>query len=721
MKIKYQEKGYGNMSGSSLLRQMQNEHTASLDLLIRESLQNSLDAALPDSVSVSVEITDGIFQTEYLSPFFQGIDEQMKINFPGEQQFLAFRDSGTSGLTGPLSLSDIEGSKFGNLQKLIYQIAKAQENEGSGGSWGIGKTVYFRVGKGFVIYYSRIFNEETQKYEERMAATLVEDEERPVLLTENIHNTGIAWWGTPDPKLPEKDGTIPLVDDPEIHEILDIFELEPFSDDQTGTVIILPFINSEALLQQTLTEMEISHESPIPYWKTSLSEYLTVAVQKWYAPRLDNRDYPGSYLECSVNGSPLKFRDFLPLFRLVQTLYNNSLESPQIFCGRKVESEQIMLRDAFNTRIGGASAGMLSFLKVSDRDMEMDPPENLLSPYADIDQDEAEILHEPILAYARKPGMIVSYETGTDWTHSMPKTEPDEFVVAVFRSSQQTILADKYVYRNIQTLEDYLRKSENADHMSWNDVNLGTQKPSIVRKLRQNIKNKISARYKEEKVSAGKKQNIGLGRKLGSQLLPPEGSNYWDARVGGTDGPGGQGGSLPPGSDDTGSRGTGRTEFRMILDGNPEYFDREVRVPVILSFGKENQAELSIYIRTETGKTTAENWNKLVGTPFPACLNELKVLNIRHGSFRKKLKKKENRKEKTKQENSGVWVSCSQTLEGIDFEFLRGADTDNVTSILFRLPDRDSYLIEAIISYTVKGFEGQLDFHRTGTTGKGEK
>ena len=41
-----------SQSGSSLLRSIQNNSTPILDLLVRESIQNSLDAAKPDSRSV---------------------------------------------------------------------------------------------------------------------------------------------------------------------------------------------------------------------------------------------------------------------------------------------------------------------------------------------------------------------------------------------------------------------------------------------------------------------------------------------------------------------------------------------------------------------------------------------------------------------------------------------------------------------------------------------
>ena len=55
MKIEIAEPGRMTQSGSSLLRLIQNNKTPVLDLLVRESIQNSLDAHKADAKSVTVE------------------------------------------------------------------------------------------------------------------------------------------------------------------------------------------------------------------------------------------------------------------------------------------------------------------------------------------------------------------------------------------------------------------------------------------------------------------------------------------------------------------------------------------------------------------------------------------------------------------------------------------------------------------------------------------
>ena len=145
-------------TGESLLKLIQNTSLSTIDLLVRESIQNSLDAAKTESTKVTLNILTGDCQRQELDAIFSGITEALRKKIPGnEASYIAIRDSGTVGLTGPLREAEVKHEKdFGNLRKLIYEICQAQPEEGKGGSWGLGKTVYFRVGIGIVLYYSRI-------------------------------------------------------------------------------------------------------------------------------------------------------------------------------------------------------------------------------------------------------------------------------------------------------------------------------------------------------------------------------------------------------------------------------------------------------------------------------------------------------------------------------------------------------------------------------------
>ena len=171
MKIEIAEPGRMTQSGSSLLKLIQNHKTPVLDLLVRESIQNSLDAHKPDAKSVMVEFLTGNFNSRKLGNELEGITAALSKRFPTDNcQYLAVCDSDTVGLTGEMDVQNVRNNNYGNLLKLVYEICKPQEAEGAGGSWGLGKTVYFRIGIGLVIHYSRIADG-SGKYCARLAAS----------------------------------------------------------------------------------------------------------------------------------------------------------------------------------------------------------------------------------------------------------------------------------------------------------------------------------------------------------------------------------------------------------------------------------------------------------------------------------------------------------------------------------------------------------------------
>ena len=121
-------------SGSSLLKLIQNNKTPVLDLLVRESVQNSLDAHKADAKSVTVEYLTGTFSSRKLSGELEGITAALIKRFPSDKcQYLAICDSNTVGLTGEMDVQNVRGNNYGNLLKLVYEICKPQEAEGAGG------------------------------------------------------------------------------------------------------------------------------------------------------------------------------------------------------------------------------------------------------------------------------------------------------------------------------------------------------------------------------------------------------------------------------------------------------------------------------------------------------------------------------------------------------------------------------------------------------------
>lgn len=295
MKIEIAEHGRMTESGSSLLRLIQNQDMPLLDLLVRESVQNSLDALTGQAEKVNVDISVGEFKATELNRHFEKIENGLNRRYAvanGKAKFISVRDSNTVGLTGPVRYSEVKNNDFGHLLKLVYEICKPQSNEGAGGSWGLGKTIYFRLGIGLVIYYSRIYQNGT--YQSRLAACLVENENKPGSLIPYGAGVkrGIAWWGKKDGIM--SNDTIPLDNEVEIEKILRVFGIKPYAKKETGTTIIIPYINESELLNEVYATNEPAENKP--YWANSVPEYLKIALQRWYAPRLLNTSYVNNIL-----------------------------------------------------------------------------------------------------------------------------------------------------------------------------------------------------------------------------------------------------------------------------------------------------------------------------------------------------------------------------------------------------------------------------------------
>ena len=523
MNIEIAEPGRMTQTGSSLLKLIQNNNMPILDLLVRESIQNSLDASNKNDKFVNVEFLTGKFISRELSVELDGISKALERKFSEEKyDFIAIKDSNTVGLTGKLHYEDVKDNNYGNLLKLIYEISKPQQEAGAGGSWGLGKTVYFRVGIGLVIYYSRIKNEYGE-YESRLAASLVENELKSDSLIPKLDGKskrGIAWWGQ---KLDENK-TQPIRDEAYINKILNIFSIKPYYNTCTGTTVIIPYIDKKMLLSNNQVEDHDGEEKKVKsFWHNNINEYLKIAVQRWYAPRLNNIYYPyGCYLRVKINNIGLSLDDMEPIFKVIQALYNRAVtkknDIDDILSDNKEnnKNEEILIRKVLES----TKAGIISYTKVQKDILMMNFPNNKPSPYmycncGVIDCEK----NKPILTYVRKPGMIVSYENYGPWVDGINSTNKEEFIIAIFVLNSNNRLSG--IDEN-DSLEDYVRKSELADHTSWQDFSFRANNPRIISKIQNHVKNKISKEFSEVDEEISDKLNSGLGKMFGDLLLPPE-------------------------------------------------------------------------------------------------------------------------------------------------------------------------------------------------------
>lgn len=619
MQIEIAEAGRMTQSGSSLLRLIQNNNMPVLDLLVRESIQNSLDARKLNSKYVEVDYLTGQFNSKKLGEELEEITDSLNQKYgKKEYDYIAIRDSHTVGLTGVMDYKHIQNNAYGNLLKLVYEICKPQEAEGAGGSWGIGKTVYFRIGIGLVIYYSRIVNEDGE-YESRLAASLVENELDPnamIPVYDGMIKRGIAWWG----EKTGKNSTRPVTDKAYIKKFLGIFGIDEYTEDETGTTIIIPYINAEELLRNNRTEYTNDQEEEIiPFWCTKLEDYLSIAVQRWYAPRLNNKNYQqGAFLRTRINGKGISLDSMEPVFQVVQSLYNRAHYVNDVDILTDVEDvylEDINVRNKLESQ----KIGSISFAKVSRDLLKMNVPINKPEPYMYFNNEIRDTdVNRPTICYTRKPAMVVSYENVGPWVSNIPPSGKDEYIIGIFVLSSFNKLKNS---PTPGTIEEYIRKSEMADHTSWGDWSEGNYNPRFVYRIQSGVNKIISREFSSTQKEAKPKVNSGLGKMFGDLLLPPEGFGNGPS---GTGGHGGTGGS---------SEGK-RSRFKFAIDTKGiKYLPGKMIIPMNLETSakkKISKTGFDMLIDSESKKIDINEWeNKMkMETPFTISEYRIHVDNI---------------------------------------------------------------------------------------------
>ncbi|MCP3027016.1 hypothetical protein [Halobacillus sp. A5] len=607
MDIEIAEMSRMSERGSSLLRLIQNTETPVLDLLVRESIQNSLDAADSSGCPIKFDILVNKFNKKCVSQHFSGIENSLEEKFSGiEQSSLIVRDWNTTGLTGPIHHDYIKNDEYGNLLKLVYEISMPQSKKDAGGSWGLGKTVYYRIGAGLVVYYSRVKKENGQ-YESRLAACLVEDESKEdTLLPVNINSPkrGIAWWGVKH----TSNSTMPLTNEAEIKNILRDFDVSPYAEDETGTTVIIPFINPKDLIPQEENNQNL-------WWHSSIEYYLQIAIQRWYSPRIDNWSFPyGKPLNPSVNGELIRGEHMEPLFSIIRELYiqatsHVSLPSRYIYQKDILKKDIILYRDLSNN-----VAGHVVFTKVDKDQLRMTVPYNKKSPFQFLEyNDEYSDNNHPIITFTRKPGLVINYETVGKWVRGIQKTENDKYIIGIFVPDSDNIMKSA---ENI-TLEEYLRKSEKADHTSWSDLTINNKKFTITDRIQKKVASSISEAYRENEQTTSRNKSGALSKALATHLLPPAGF-------------GSQPGVVPENHKKT-KKGMEKTfpkdSFNIINVYRTATGEMQVGFEINIS-NRTNHFLLEPEIEAEGNKKIAgDQWERenVIGTKFPVEINDVNI------------------------------------------------------------------------------------------------
>ncbi|PLV14384.1 hypothetical protein [Pseudomonas guariconensis] len=669
-------------SGAFLLRALQNEETPLLDLLVRESIQNALDAGRngfrvrPVSVDFSIRehSLDAIAST-----FSDGLNLQMLgKRYPRTPKLLEIRDSGTEGLTGPMTFDSVEANgQHGNFLKLVFEIGRTRSDDAAGGSWGLGKTCYFRMGAGLVIYYSRI--KSAEGYEERLVASLVEDENREDRL-QLTTQTGIAWWGA-------EEGLQAITAPDRINNILKALGAQPFTGKETGTAILIP------LLKENLLPVFDEENGRAPWWYSRYEDYINVAIQRWFSARLDNPFFAsGRYLRASVNGKEIAGSNMLPIFRVVQCLYDRAVgEAPEAndyLTTRGAKNNDVFIR-AISLRgefVGSGQAGRLLAVALTPRQLQMDAPDNSPSPETCVfSKTDSGAPHRPIMTFMRSPGMNICWDDSLDsrgWSGGFSGFADGRYVVGLFLpDSKQELMpsAARGLRSTIQNLEGYLRSCERADHAAWVDVNGGR----IVEKIRA----QCGRAWKEFGVppqpSVTVKPSMRMSRKLAELVLPNRGFGG-DSRFGKATPQVAIGGS---------SRGAKASSPELEII-EIRHTASAIAMKWCLRWGKvqaNTPREITVSVDSEAGPITCEKWLESGLSSFPFRLESPRITNATSA------------------------VKCSQNADGAGVE-LTIVDAASLLpglvlegEVLVRMSDLGGKLLRPVVGVRILGSKGAAE------------
>jgi hypothetical protein len=120
------------------------------EAIVREFIQNALDAQKEGADEVKVRMTLGRTDTDELTPFIGNLDNHLKWSGfdtdsyqRHEQRFMIVEDFGTTGLTGEYAKERVTEDTSSNFYSFWWEeglSGKEGTTKGSRGSWGLGKT-----------------------------------------------------------------------------------------------------------------------------------------------------------------------------------------------------------------------------------------------------------------------------------------------------------------------------------------------------------------------------------------------------------------------------------------------------------------------------------------------------------------------------------------------------------------------------------------------------
>lgn len=598
---------------AKIVSALQNTTLHPLDLLVRESVQNSLDAAIDSDRKGDVRVVfgKGEFDVDRFAGFLGEesggkLKEWLRRNKVGNN-YISIRDSRCSGLTG-----DPKDNKS-NIYKLVYGFldGKDAENATAGGSFGVGKTVFLHFGIGFVCYYSRT------ESGHRLSLFYCKNNEKKNIFEKHYMPFQLAWWGSRESR--NCNAVYPIEDEAIISKFLNIFDIAPYQDGDTGTTVIIPFFD------QRVASEEKSQFTP---WLASVDDYLRFSVLKWYVPRfrgdlktLSNddgsefRDYNwGRYLRCMfpdrkhlslVSDDSVSVPE-RKIFTLIRDLYDVALG--KIDPPENTHRIIVELKNSPKNNIyfHYSTIGWFAIKKINFSEGEFEGTHAVLkslAPEGDVEDRKGFVL------YCRKPGMIMSYDDSWGRVLSQASVSGSEFFIGIFVvNSDNRVFSDPGHLNLICPLDQLFRETEKSDHYGWPaDATSHGMKMinSIISQLKTQVAKRFSIQEDDDKTTPKGDISRGLGSVFMSGRTGFGGSQLFAEGNGGLD---------VENSHDGSGEGKKKTKKTTVKLGNPSFKIEggmvNVSIPAqICAAAKDPTIKLEVAVETDGAPLTAEKWN----------------------------------------------------------------------------------------------------------------
>jgi hypothetical protein len=396
------------------------------ELLVREAIQNSVDAADPaqgSPVRVSFRLEhlldarkEELLKDLQLQPFVER-SGALKDKLPPRNvlelsagssplHLLYVEDFNTVGLGG--GLEDPENGHFYRLLFLIGEGSKADQDDGSGGSFGFGKGVYAHNSNIRTIFVFSVFEPSTGT--NGNWARLLGCAYLPGHTYDEQRFTGRAWFGLPPGSDDPAQAPFPLVDDDAVDLAMRLGFVARGRDARGTSILVIGCDSADGVLS---------------------TEKLKAAAETWWWPRILDDNLDVELFEDGVRQAgldPAGRADLQPFIRCRNAVLR----------GHDDETVRFV---RFN-RKEGRNIGALGLTAVHPDD----PAHEALSAVqAEGDDRQGKSPSLQSVAYVRRPGMVVTYRT---WTISS-----GTHAVGSFQASEE--------------IDRYLKLSEPMEHDRW--------------------------------------------------------------------------------------------------------------------------------------------------------------------------------------------------------------------------------------------------------------